>query len=103
MRSIESEIPKEDDRAPLPNKAARPHRTPALFNSSHPRGRALPSNPPPLLGMKIVLPGQVLSVVLTRLAGPKETRSEFHPPKKMSRIYRLNLGLEILQLKTLKF
>jgi len=54
--------------------------------------------------MKIVLPGQVLSVVLTRLAGPKETRSEFHPPKKMSRyIYRLNLGLEILQLKTLKF
>ena len=37
-----------DDRAPLPNKAARPHRTPALFNSSHLRGRALPSTPPPL-------------------------------------------------------
>ena len=35
-----------DDRAPLTNKAARPHRTPALFNSSHLRGRALPSTPP---------------------------------------------------------
>ena len=37
-----------DDRAPLPNKAARPHRTPALFNSSTFGGSSLhPSSPPP--------------------------------------------------------